>query len=242
MNRAVRIPAIGVLLCCAVWAGSYVGLSVADLTPERAQSLHLIRGVEILGVEPRSPAATAGLKAHDVLIAVNGENLAGTEQLARMIQDVPPGRRLKLQYWRNGSVRQIELFTASRPDAVSPDTSFPFPTFDSFGLPVDIPAPLIIWRNTLLGIEGEPLTPPLASYFGAEHGLFIRDVRPGSPADKSGLRTGDIVVEAGERPVLSTRDLTEALRAERTAPKKTVALVILRDHKHMMIGLSVIAQ
>ena len=55
----------------------------------------------------------------------------------------------------------------------------------------------------------------------------MRDVRPGSPADRSGVRTGDLIVKFAGVDVKTLEDLTLALRTRRAGDR--VDVVIVRD-------------
>ena len=59
--------------------GVYLGVQLADITADRAKTLKLDeeRGVEVVKVEPASPAESAGIKAGDVLLSYNSENILG---------------------------------------------------------------------------------------------------------------------------------------------------------------------
>jgi S1-C subfamily serine protease len=59
-----------------------------------------------------------------------------------------------------------------------------------------------------------PLPAPLAERTGRRKGLRIVDVVPGSPADRAGLKAGDLVLEAGRRPVADAQSLQRLLFAE----------------------------
>ena len=78
------------------------------------------------------------------------------------------------------------------------------------------------------------LPPTSAAYLGSvpdfspvERGVKLSGVTPGSPADKAGLRAGDIVIGLGTRDVADLQGMTDALRAQK--PGDTVAVKFLRD-------------
>ncbi len=68
-----------------------------------------------------------------------------------------------------------------------------------------------------LGIEGQDLTPEVARKIGAQttKGVVIAKVKPGSPADKAGLRRGDVIIEANQKAVENVGDLTAALKQKK---------------------------
>ncbi|SFL33095.1 S1C family serine protease [Geodermatophilus ruber] len=71
-------------------------------------------------------------------------------------------------------------------------------------------------RRAYLGLVSSPapLPAPLAARTGRRRGLRIVDVVPGSPADRAGLKAGDLVLEAGRRPVAEAQSLQRLLFAD----------------------------
>jgi S1-C subfamily serine protease len=63
--------------------------------------------------------------------------------------------------------------------------------------------------------------------FAQVEGVKFADVRPGSPADKAGLRAGDIMIRFGDNPIKNLYDFTYALRASSVGD--TVTVVVQRD-------------
>jgi S1-C subfamily serine protease len=68
-------------------------------------------------------------------------------------------------------------------------------------------------RRAFLGLVSTPapLPAPLAERTGRRRGLRVVDVVPGSPADRAGLKAGDLVLEAGRRPVAEAQSLQRLL-------------------------------
>ena len=106
------------------------------------------------------------------------------------------------------------------------------------GMPSEIPAPVLVWKSTILGVECEALDSQLAGFFGAPHGVLIRYVDKASPGESAGIRAGDIIVGADDHPIASPHDLTLALKNEDVS-RKAVRLSVLRDHKHLSIDVAV---
>jgi serine protease Do len=80
-----------------------------------------------------------------------------------------------------------------------------------------------------LGVMIQDLTPSLAKEFKLKDtvGALVSDVTAGGPADKAGLKSGDLVVEYNSKKVTDSRHLK--LDVARTAPGDTVAVKVLRD-------------
>lgn len=222
--------------------GSYLGIRLADLDADRAKELKLseARGVEVIGVEEDSPAEAAGIRKGDVLLAYNGENVIGVQQLIRLVQETPQGRKIKVQVWREGKNQALTITTGaphSQFDVPPNFFSVNVPDSDFFNVP-DIPSPMLIWKNSLFGIECEPVDSQLAQYFGVKHGVLVRSVESGSAADRAGMKAGDVLVGIGDRPISSPRDVTSYLRQEHH-PANMVAVSLVRNRKSLTLNIAV---
>jgi serine protease Do len=80
-----------------------------------------------------------------------------------------------------------------------------------------------------LGVRPQDVTPLLAKEFNLkdDHGALVGEVEPGSPADKAGLKTGDVILEFNHHKVIDSRHLR--LEAANTAPGDRVPVEVLRD-------------
>ena len=239
----VRIFALAALSALMAWgqsqaaSDSFIGIGLVDLDADHAKEMNLDPqrgGAEVTRVQPNSPADKAGLRVGDVLLTYNGEPILGGYHLTRLVGETPVGRKINLQYWRDGKLRTTALITTHRP----PEAVAEVPRFFYPGMPPEIPAPVVVWRNTILGVECESLNSQLAGFFAVQHGILIRFVEKSSLGDTAGLRAGDVIVAAGEHPISSPRDLASVLRNE-AASGNEVRISLLRDHKRMSIDIGV---
>jgi serine protease Do len=90
-----------------------------------------------------------------------------------------------------------------------------------------------------LGVLIQDITPDLAKEFNLsqDHGALVSDVTPKSPAEKAGLKSGDVILEFNGKPVTDSRHLK--LQVAETAPNTTVPVKILRDGKEKTLELAV---
>jgi serine protease Do/serine protease DegQ len=88
-----------------------VGIKLRDLTPEAAESLHLVnaRGVEVSEVAPGSAADQAGIKVGDVAISMNGVSLESAAQLRNGLALLRVGQSVELRMLRGGAERGVTL-------------------------------------------------------------------------------------------------------------------------------------
>ena len=89
----------------------WLGVSIAEVTDEDLSRLKLreARGVLIRGVMPGEPADQGGLRADDVLVAVDGTPLETPRDLQRVVSSTPVGKRVRLRLLRDGLERELEV-------------------------------------------------------------------------------------------------------------------------------------
>jgi serine protease Do len=222
--------------------GSYLGLGLADIDTDRASALKLneARGVEVTKVEEGSPAEKAGIKQGDVLLSYNGENILGAQQLGRLVRETPQGRKIKIQLWRDGRTQTLTVVPEARRvrefDAPARLMHLEMPDMPNMVLP-EIPTPLMLWKSTALGIECEPVDSQLAEYFGVKHGVLVRSVVNGSPAQKAGVKAGDVLTSIGDRSITTPHDVTGFLRMQRQTGN-SIPVVIERDHRQLTLNVA----
>jgi serine protease Do len=225
---------------------SYLGIGGADLDEARVKALNLKedRGVEIKSVAEDSPAAKAGLKEGDVVLDYNGQPVQGMEQFQRLVRETPAGREVKLNIWRGGAPQTVTATIGTRKGMViqSDDGAFSFamPTPPMPPIPPrmpDMPKVELTWRTPVLGIEGEALNSQLAEFFGVKEGVLIRSVIKNSPAEKAGIKAGDVVIKVDDSNVTSAREISSVIRSARN--KKTFAVVVVRNKKEMTVNVTI---
>ncbi len=104
-------------------ARGYLGVGVDVLTPELAEAMGVEgKGMVISAITPDSPAARAGLKKEDIIVAIGGKSVDSFDQLRLIIAQNPPGSKVKLRYLREGKPVDVEVtLTKLAEDAAKPD-------------------------------------------------------------------------------------------------------------------------
>ena len=90
-------------------SGSYLGVMIAEVGSEGAESTGADYGAFVSSVVEDGPAAAAGLQADDVIVSWNGERVEGITQLRRLLRETPPGRTAELGVMRGGSTMTIQV-------------------------------------------------------------------------------------------------------------------------------------
>lgn len=224
----------------------WLGVTIEEVSAERAKELKLPaeRGVYLKDISGESPAAKAGLKAGDVITEFNGQRIEGTSQFRRMVRETPAGRTVQLTVWRDGRAQQISAQLGSVEEVIRERVQDRIQIFKeprdftySFNLPkLELFAGA---RTPLLGIQADDISGQLGSYFGAPdgEGVLIREVTAGSPAEKAGLKAGDVITKVEGERVRSTSELRSALREKRD--KKTVAVVVMRNRSEVTLNVEI---
>jgi serine protease Do len=220
----------------------YLGVGVIGLTDDRVRALNLKddRGVEVKRVTEGSPAAKAGVKEGDVVLDVNGRTSEDVGQFIRSIADTAPGTKVTLGIWRNGSRQSLTATLEERPANQSfapemPDGPIP-PMPPMPPMPGSREFPLTMGDSPRVGFEGEALSPQLAEYFGVKEGVLVRTVNARTPAEKAGLKAGDVVVKVDGMTVATPLEITGLVRASR---KKTITFSVVRNKKEMAIDVDI---
>jgi len=227
---------------------SYLGVDIADVSPERLGELKLKEehGAEVTMVDQDAPAGKAGLHEHDVIVSLNGTAVESAAQLRRMIKETPPGRVVSLGVSRDGQPMTIKVQLADRRKSMAWEPQVhvdmprmpEMPTMPDFDLPVSV---VVVHQSARSGLMVENITPQLGDFFGVKDGkgVLVRAVEKGSRGEKAGFRAGDVVVKVNNQPVHDTSDFTHALRS---SSGSTTAVTVMREKREQNLTLTLPAK
>src|SRR6266853_392681 len=223
---------------------SYLGVDIADVSPERLGELKLKEehGAEVTMVDQDAPAGKAGLHEHDVIVSLNGTAVESAAQLRRMIKETPPGRVVNLGVSRDGQPMTIKVQLADRRKSMAWEPQVhvemprmpEMPTMPDFDLPVSV---VVVHQSARSGLMVENITPQLGDFFGVKDGkgVLVRSVEKGSRGEKAGFRAGDVVVKVNNEPVHDTSDFTHALRSSSGG---AAAVTVMREKREQNLTLT----
>jgi serine protease Do len=228
---------------------SWLGVESKEINSDKAKELKLPaeRGVLLERIVPDSPAAKAGLEDNDVITEINGQRVEGAAQFRRMIHEIPAGRSVQFTVWRDGRAQTVSVTLGKSEDhgnmwfKTAPRAfSFQLPNIE---VPEVAPMPEMDWggygvlagSRPRLGIDAEDLNGQFGAYFGAPdgEGVLVREVNSGSPAEKAGVKSGDVITSLNGERIRSLGDLREKLAGKRD--EKTVKLGVLRNKSEVSI-------
>ena len=182
-------------------------------------------GARVREVSPGGPAAEAGIRAGDVLVAVNGTNLTGDQpahQVVELMRDVKPDSKVTVRVLRDGKPRDFTVTARGGPTFLADGNMMYF----NPGAMPDMQPPMMWHRGPLADLELVTLTPQLGRYFGTDKGVLV--VRaPGDGTLK--LQDGDVILTIDGRAPTSGSHATRILSSYQ--PGEKLALRVIRDHK-----------
>lgn len=179
----------------------WLGARLEIVTRDIADALKLDRatGAAVMRVHPASPAAAARLEPGDVIVGVDGYEVADPRGLLYRLTTLGIGKRAKLDVLRKG--RRIVAEVALQPA--------PTPTRGDVRN--------LAGQHPLDGARVVNLYPPLADELGLDDtdGAVLVDVRSGSIADRLGFKAGDVIVTVGDTSIDSVETLEPLLKTRR---------------------------
>jgi len=176
----------------------YMGVGIADVTPEQAKFFNVNKavGAVVTQVENNSPASRAGLKVGDVITGVNGKMVNDAGELQVVVSQKEPGTKLDLTVMRDGKEERAPV------------------TLGTFGKNAEDKTASKENGKPRWGIGLADLTPDVRQQLQLGDnvaGAVIERVMPGSAADNAGLQPGDVITEVNRKPVKTAADVQKAL-------------------------------
>jgi S1-C subfamily serine protease len=183
-------------------------------------------GARVREVSPGGPAAEAGIRPGDVIVAVNGTAVTGEQperQVVAIMRNVKPDSRVNVRVLREGKPR--DFVVTARPGPILFATTHGMPDV-VYGPWPQMEGAFMVHRP-FMDLELVTLTPRLGSYFGTDKGVLV--VR--APAESAALKLedGDVILAIDGRQPTSGSHATRILASYQ--PGEKVTLRILRQHK-----------
>lgn len=182
----------------ATFERPYVGASFEPVTSDVAEALGLdkVRGALVVRVAEGAPAAKAGLKPGQVVVAIDGIPVEHPDALGYRLTTAGLGKTVTLSIRENGRESEIAMTLAGAPETTPRDER------------------LIEGGSPFAGAKVANLSPRLAYELRMPSevtGVVITDIIAGSPAARLGFAPHDIVISVNGVNVTSTEAMAEAV-------------------------------
>jgi serine protease Do len=200
----------------------WLGVLVQPVTEELARTFGMkeARGAIVAEVTPGSPAKDAGVRAEDVVLAVDGRAIREGGELSSIIASRPPGTKVRLSVRRDGVEKEIEVTLGTFPDeeAMDPEEA----------------------AGGRIGMSLRDLTPDLATRLDLPRdlqGVAVTNVEAGGAAEEAGLRPRDVIVSVGGSEVASVAAFEREI--DRARPHRVARLRVRRGAAYLLLAIEV---
>lgn len=211
----------------------WLGVQIQAVTPELAEALGLDKpkGALVAGVMPDGPAAAAGVKSGDVILAFDGKEVPEMRDLPRIVAQTPAGKEVEIEVWRDRETRTLAAAIAKQQPSAEIASNEDQPPSGPSAAGMTVPA---------LGATLAPLSPELQSRFelpdGAS-GVVILDLEADGPAAEQGLRPGDLIEKVSQQEVATPADVERLAEAARKARQSALLLLVNRQGDSLFVAL-----
>ncbi len=192
----------------------WLGIGIQPLTDELASNFGVDEGEGVLVNEvfEGDPAANAGVQPGDIIVGINKQTINTPSSLSRTIAGITPGEKIEIEVIRDQKKKVFKATLIERKDQATLASIPPKQERD-------------------LGINVQDLTEDLAEKFKLKEdkGVLITKVTPESPADKEGLKEGDLIREVNREDIENTEDFYRVLDSAKRG--ENILLRILREDR-----------
>jgi len=174
----------------------WLGLEVIDVTPEVAikAGLDKVQGALVQSITFGSPACKAGMQPGDIIMSLNGRRVRNAKELKNDISGLDVGSEIKMCITREDYRTTINAVVEPAPDW--------FPRENKISPWLGVEVSEVISEKDKKNLKD----------LGKEGGVFVKEVFPGSPADRAGIEPDDVLMSFNYRKVRTVREfLTELL-------------------------------
>ncbi|WP_336976600.1 Do family serine endopeptidase [Brevundimonas nasdae] len=203
----------------------YVGLGLRTLSPDGWEALGQpkdFKGALIESVTEDGPASRAGVQVGDLLVGVNGQAVANSQEATRRVGAAKPGDTIRLEVIRDGRRQTLNVRSGTRPSeeelAASEEGGSANPGQSQPGQ-----------GDTIEGLTVTAITPAARSRFSlpaSVNGVVITNVEQGSAAARLGFLPGFVITRANDRNITSAADLRAAVAAAKQAGRPSILLFV----------------
>jgi serine protease Do len=204
----------------------WLGVSIQSVDQDIADSLGLknASGALVSSVQPKSPAAAAGIQANDVILTFDGKDVPDSRRLPRIVVETPIDHVSEVKIWRDGKEITKTIKVAEMPESKMMMASAGDGLDEKHGGAQKESTPI-----TQLGLGLAQITPEARQRYQLGDdvsGVLVTSVSPDSAAAEKQLTPGDVLLEVNQQEVKSPKDVVAKIDEARKANKKSVLLLV----------------
>ncbi|UCH95694.1 MAG: PDZ domain-containing protein [Candidatus Aminicenantes bacterium] len=204
----------------------YLGVNIETLSKEEKEEFGVKFGVLVIKLVKGEAAEKAGIKKYDVIQYFNDEKIRRTPDLVDAVRDCQPGTKAKIKLVRDGKEKELTVTLGK----------LKLKSFDFDWKDKGRKGYVVISGGAYLGVHLQELNNDLAEYFSVKKdgGALILKVEKDTPAEKAGLKGGDVIVKFNGKDISNPKDVTKILSDLEKGDK--VDIEILRHKKKKTVN------
>ena len=198
----------------------YLGVRIEKISPDDKEEFGVKFGVLVTNVSKGEAAEKAGIKKYDVIQYFNGEKMRRTDDLVEIVRQNKPDTQAKIKLVRDGKEKELTVTLGEL--KVKDLKDFSFDWKDKGGEKF-----LFVSGRAFLGVHLQDLDKDLAEYFGVKEneGVLILKVSADTPAEKAGLKAGDVIVKFNDKNISNAEDVIKILEDLKKGDKADIEII-----------------
>ncbi len=231
-------PVVGQIVEYGHTRRGWLGVRIQSVSDEIAESLGMsdTRGALVASITPDSPAASADIKAGDVILAFNGQAVDEMRELPRIVAETEIETSAKMVIWRDGK----EMTTKVKIGELEKAEESGMLETSSFG--ENIPA-VKGTKIEDIGLTVKTLNDTVRREFGIPkdvNGAVISEIDAASEAARKSLGAGDVILEVNQDSVNTPDDVIKAIKKAKKDDRKSVLLLVNSGNDTRFVALRLI--
>jgi len=195
----------------------YLGVNIEKMSMGDKEEFGVKFGVLVIKVSEGEAAEKAGIKKYDVIQYFNGTKMRRPDDLVEAVRENKPGTQVKIKLVRDGKDKEL---TVTLGELKFNAHSFKWKDKDGKEFK-------FFSGRAFLGVHLQDLNKDLAEYFGVkkDEGVLILKVSKDTPAEKAGLKSGDVIVKFNDKKISNAGDITEILADLEKGDKADIRII-----------------
>lgn len=198
----------------------WLGVTIQPVDDDMAANLALdkAKGALVADVSVGSPAEKYGIKAGDVITAINGKAMEDIRAVSRTVADLKPGTNAKVGVWRDGKAKDFNVAIAIFPDKLDMASADDATSDEA-----------TVMATKSLGL----------SLTQSDDGVVVQAVDPDSEAAEKGVRPGDVILKISGKDVKTPADIVAGVKDAKKASKNSVLLLLKTQDQQHFVALTI---
>lgn len=207
----------------------YLGVNIEKMSTGDREEFGVKFGVLVTNVTKGEAAEKAGIKKYDVIQYFDDTIMRRPDDLIEIVRETKPGTQAKIKLIRDGKEKEL---TVTLGELKVKDFSFNWKDKDGKKF-------IFARGRAFLGVILQDLNKDLAEYFGVKEneGVLILKVSEDTPAEKAGLKAGDVMVKFNDKNISDAGDVIKILADLKKGDKADIQVIRHKNKKTVTVEL-----